>query len=579
MIQSVRICDRCVINFPRLNDQPPTSASPNDSLSRGSAGSMRSVNRLDIMPGTVLSTWQLAVWIIVLCTALRLVYAIWLSPWDLIGDEAYYWLQAKHFDLGYDEKGPLLAWLIAGCCRLFGDVEWAVRLPVILAWGASAWGCGRLAMSVAKGDQRVGAVASVLFLLTPAFAANAQICTQDGLLITLWLAMTALCMRLFRRWREGLSLWREWMGFYALMGIGMLLKQSIPLFLPGMALYWLWDRKQLPLRPVIFLQQLVGLIVVAAMCTPMLIWNARHGWPMIAHTLGHLGAGGDQAGKVIKGNFLQWQGATLGGLIAAFGPALVLMIISSIHVLRTSRRAPSPVASDHAWLVCSGWFSTLFFIALGFMKPVVPSWPFPSMAPLVVVVATFLVPATINIAPLPPLGIRRLWRAAIVYGVLGVLGLAFPTAVLKLPFAERVSKKRMLGGFGTAREHAMRLHAVVSEITASEGKIPAILAPNYGMACLTCFYLPGHPAVSTRDSHLTNRPSTLDEWPETNLDDPMHQGRTMVLMLDRRNDPRWEETLFVDSVKPSTDPDYLIATNFRGFRISARPAKTPGGKP
>ena len=43
---------------------------------------------------------------------LRLVYLIWFSPWDLVGDEAYYWVQGQHPSLSYAEKGPLFAWLL-----------------------------------------------------------------------------------------------------------------------------------------------------------------------------------------------------------------------------------------------------------------------------------------------------------------------------------------------------------------------------------------------------------------------------------------------------------------------------------
>src|SRR2546428_2544384 len=55
------------------------------------------------------------------------LFRSWLSPYQLLGDEAYYWEQARHLDWCYNEKGPLLAWMIAACCRMFGDTEWAVR--------------------------------------------------------------------------------------------------------------------------------------------------------------------------------------------------------------------------------------------------------------------------------------------------------------------------------------------------------------------------------------------------------------------------------------------------------------------
>jgi 4-amino-4-deoxy-L-arabinose transferase-like glycosyltransferase len=519
--------------------------------------------------GPVWASWRSAVWIIVGLTILRIVYNVWLSPWDLVGDEAYYWQQARHLDWSYNEKGPLLAWMIAGACRLFGDVEWAVRLPVVLAWGASALAVGRLAIAVSKGDERVGAVASVLFLLLPAFQCNAHICTQDGPMVTLWVALTATGLAVFRRWREGKDAWGWWMLLYALIGAGMLLKQSVLTFLPGMAVFWWVHRRSLPLRPTVVVQQAVGLAVIAAMCAPMVWWNAHHGWPTLAHTLGHLGAGGDQAGTINKGNPLLWEAGTIGGLVAFFGPALFIMIWSSV---RSWRDGPGSQAQfDKRWLVCAAWFTTLFYLALALTKPVVATWPLPNMAPLVVLAALELTPVLCGAKPAKHL--RRLWRAALGYGVVAALAISFPTLALHIPVVARVAHKKMMGRFGAARAEAARLAAVMDASKDRQGRLPLVLAPNYGLACVTSFYLPGHPPVATRDKVLTNRHSTLEHWRETNIEDPSQHGRTLVLVQDRRNDPDWRRVLAADTVTSSADPNYLIATNFQGFRFEG-PAGT-----
>ncbi|HEY1628273.1 MAG TPA: glycosyltransferase family 39 protein, partial [Tepidisphaeraceae bacterium] len=246
--------------------------------------------------------WMIAVALIILVTALRIAYMIWLSPYQLVGDEAYYWVQGRHLELCYDEKGPALPWIIYGCCKIFGDSEWAVRLPVVIAFALSAWGVGKLALNVARGDQRVGLLAVIIFCLVPAFQANAQLCTQDGPLITIWIALTAIGLRLIRRWHENKNVWLEWSLIWIVVGIGFLFKQTSLLFLPSFALYWLIHWRTLKLKAIFFAQQFVGVILFLITITPILIWNSRHGWPMLAHTLGHLGAGGDQAGLVNSGN-------------------------------------------------------------------------------------------------------------------------------------------------------------------------------------------------------------------------------------------------------------------------------------
>src|SRR5205823_1359269 len=148
-------------------------------------------------------------------------------------------------DWCYNEKGPLLAWMIAACCRVFGDTEWAVRLPMVIAFVAAAWGVRRLALAVARDNERVAFFAVAIFCLLPAIAANAQICTQDGPMIAVWLALTAIGLRLVRRWHAGQSTSGEWMLLWAILGIGFLLKQSVLLFLPSIAIYALLQRRTL----------------------------------------------------------------------------------------------------------------------------------------------------------------------------------------------------------------------------------------------------------------------------------------------------------------------------------------------
>ncbi len=320
------------------------------------------------------AVWRCALALIIGVTILRIVYSIWLSPWDLVGDEAYYWVQAQHLEFGYNEKGPLLAWMIAAACRLFGDVEWGVRLPMVIASGLSAWGIGRLAIAASKGDERVGAISAAVFLLLPAFQASAQISTQDGPMIALWVALTGAGMRLFRRWRDGMNTWPDWLLIWTLVGVGMLLKQSVLTFLPGMAIFWWLARRDLPLRPVLVAQQVAGILICAAVFCPMIIWNARHGWPTVAHTIGHLGAGGDQAGRVDKGNPFIWEGNVLAGLLGSFGPAGLVMVWATVRFWRTRptgpvghvtcRPGPQGFGLTAFGSCCAAWFSTIFYVVL-----------------------------------------------------------------------------------------------------------------------------------------------------------------------------------------------------------------------
>src|SRR4051812_1174527 len=99
------------------------------------------------------ANWNAALLLLGATFLLRLAYLAFLSPYELVGDEAYYWEQSRHLSGSYNEKGPALPWMIAGCRKVFGETELAVRFPMALAALLAGWGIGRLAMNVARGDE------------------------------------------------------------------------------------------------------------------------------------------------------------------------------------------------------------------------------------------------------------------------------------------------------------------------------------------------------------------------------------------------------------------------------------------
>jgi 4-amino-4-deoxy-L-arabinose transferase-like glycosyltransferase len=57
---------------------------------------------------------------------------IWLTPFDLSPDEAYYWDWSRHLAMGYYSKPPMVAWLIALFTKLGGTHPFFVRVGAAL---------------------------------------------------------------------------------------------------------------------------------------------------------------------------------------------------------------------------------------------------------------------------------------------------------------------------------------------------------------------------------------------------------------------------------------------------------------
>ena len=54
---------------------------------------------------------RLSLFLLFVVSAIKLI-AIYLTNFDLFGDEAQYWVWSKNVDFGYYSKPPLLAWII-----------------------------------------------------------------------------------------------------------------------------------------------------------------------------------------------------------------------------------------------------------------------------------------------------------------------------------------------------------------------------------------------------------------------------------------------------------------------------------
>jgi undecaprenyl-diphosphatase len=523
----------------------------------------------------------LAVWLILAVLALRIAYLIWFSPYELSGDEAYYWDWSRHLDLCYYEKGPGLAYLIAACTRVFGDTAWAVRLPVALSFAAAAWIVLRTTVSATEGNQQAGLLAVVCFMVLPAFQANAQICTQDGPMIAIWIAATAIGLRLVRNWESTGSRSADWLALAAVLGIGFLFKQSALLFVPGLGLYALLRRRSLRWDRRLIWQLAASTLAFVAVISPMIIWNQQHGWPTLAHTLGHLSGAGDQ-GQADRAPWTPlWFLSLVGAQVGAFGPAFIfLAALASFWAIRSRHDQPGRWPA-RLWLLCSSLPAIGFFAGQSLFKSVLGSWPFACFGPLVVLIADLAVAelprrrqkieawrtsrAERSRPRKPNTLFGAAWDVMVVYGVIGSLLLAFPGVLLHVPVLGPVVE-RPFAKLSGHRANAAQLQAVLDEVRTTGGRPPIIVCRYYMTSALYAFYLPGHPTVYCAGTLLGKRPSAYDFWKQTDLDAAELRGRTAV--LHGGADYPWDRIFIFDHIAPVPQGDYSIGRDYRGVNPS-----------
>ncbi|MBL8746158.1 MAG: glycosyltransferase family 39 protein, partial [Phycisphaerae bacterium] len=304
-------------------------------------------------------------------TLARIVYLVWLCPYELAADEAQYWdwSRASHLDLSYYSKGPGVAWLIAASTRVFGDAEWAIRLPAALSAGVSMLAVAALAGKV--GGSRAAFAAAVAFCCVPAYHATAILMTIDSPYIACW-ALAALAAWSLRE-RGSLG---GWLSLAACLGVGFLFKYTILLLVPGLVAWWWLERGRERVAASVLVRASAALVVFALIVSPVFIWNARNGWPTVSHLLGHLGAaGGDLPAKATPRPVdPRWSLEFLGTQIGLIGPILAAMALAVADASRNR------LVDTDGWRVARFGLATslpilVFYFAVSFTTDVEGNWP------------------------------------------------------------------------------------------------------------------------------------------------------------------------------------------------------------
>jgi 4-amino-4-deoxy-L-arabinose transferase-like glycosyltransferase len=261
-----------------------------------------------------------AVWIAAAFTLARVPLAAML---ELSPDEAYYWLWSKRLAWSYFDHPPMVAWLIAASTRVLGDGALAVRLPALLCSFVTVVALAAVARRVAtpgraaRGAEFTALLASVM----PLMHAGAIVITPDAPAAAFW----AISMWGMARVLDG-----ETAGFYiagAALGAAMLSKYTTVVFGASMAGLVIFDptlRAWLR-RPAPW----AGAVLGALIFSPVLVWNARHGWASFSFQIHHGtgGHGGLQAG-------LEFFGAQI-AIVTPMLAALLLLHVFSSGVSRT----------------------------------------------------------------------------------------------------------------------------------------------------------------------------------------------------------------------------------------------------
>lgn len=246
--------------------------------------------------------------LLMIATTLRLLVLAH-ETYPLYGDEAQYWAWGQTLDWGYFSKPPLVSWLIRATTFLIGDREFGVRVLSPILHGVTAY---LLYLTGTRlYDRKIGFWSALVYVLLPAVSVSSLLMTTDVPLLFFW----ALGLACFAAALDTDS-WRAWAGVGIAIGLGMLSKYAMALFVLGAALYVLTVRRDLLTNRRLWASFALGVVIYL----PNAVWNWQHGLATFKHTA----ANADLGGSLFHFHaFVEFVGSQFG----VFGPVLFAVLL------------------------------------------------------------------------------------------------------------------------------------------------------------------------------------------------------------------------------------------------------------
>lgn len=288
--------------------------------------------------------------VVVIGAAARLALA---AAVPLTTDEAYYAQWARHLQPGYLDHPPAVAWLMAGGLRLLGHGALGARVPAVLLQAGATLLLAALAR--ARGGDRAALAAALLLQAAPVFSLGAVLMTPDAPLALAWAGTLWAVERALARGP------RWCLAAGAFLGLGLLSKLTAGLLALGLLAGLLASARGRALLATPW--PWLGAAAAVLVASPMLLWNAAHGWPSLVFQAAH--------GLSGRGFSAPRLAASLGAQAAYVSPLLLLAAGGAAW------RALRGDAVDRAVAATALPVAGFFTAAAAFTPGALPHWPAP----------------------------------------------------------------------------------------------------------------------------------------------------------------------------------------------------------
>lgn len=320
--------------------------------------------------------WRRLVWVlIVVSTTARLVLAASVGP---LPDEAYHYLFTVYPDWSYFDHPPMLA-LVEGAGLFLtggGATVFGLRVGFVALFAGSTWLMARLGARVH--GERAGFIAALLLNATGYYGiAAGTFALPDGPLLFFWL-LTLLFLHGAVTSDAAQNRGWNWIAAGLAWG-GAMLSKYLGVFLPiGMLCFLIWDERARAWlsTPWPYVAVVVGLIVFS----PVIAWNAAHGWASFAF----------QGGRAV-GGFVPNPKAIALAILGQAGyvfPWIWVLLLGSLFKRARFARGGKSLESADRFLVAQALPPFAVFFAIAAQREVLPHWSLVGFLPLMPLAAS-----------------------------------------------------------------------------------------------------------------------------------------------------------------------------------------------
>jgi membrane-associated phospholipid phosphatase len=434
-------------------------------------------------------------WILSAVTALLRLAVV--GRIGLSGDEAHYWTYSRYLDLSYFDHPPAIGYIIKFFTLIFGNTEFAVRLPAVGFFVLTSWLVFVLARRLF--DDRTAFWSAALLNAMPVFSfLGAVMSVPDAPLAACWMAFIYFFYVAVYRDRPA-----AWYGAGLVLGLGMLSKYNAVLLVPSALVFMAFAPRG---RKWFFRKEpYLALLIAGVVFLPVILWNLQNNWASFGFQLQH------GFGKTAPHFSAALLGRCLGAQAGYLSPLLFIMfwVVLVVLIARAVRR------DERSLFLVSFSAPTLFlFNGIACFNEILPHWPATGYLVLAIGATAYTLEQW-----------HRRWFRGLIYAAWGLailLNLLVPLqAVFKvLPaewFLPKAEATRLEDGITRAEKVDItnelygwpEVGTWINEILAAapEPK-PFIFTHRHYIASQLSFYIPGHPRVYC----LSDRVDAYDFW-------------------------------------------------------------------